>query len=96
MFSRLVQANIENEWIERRFPNAFFVSGFELYEVWALGALTRIATTEEYKDDNTEHCAGDSKSKEVYEAASCSQVCVVCVVVCVVLLGLCVRLCMFC
>ena len=53
-----------DEWIELRFPSALYVSGLDLHEVWALGSLTRIATTTSYVDDNTVPCQYDTCSKD--------------------------------
>ena len=51
--------------VELRFPSALYVSGFELYEIWAFGSLNRIATPPDgYLDDNTVHCEGDTCSQE--------------------------------
>ena len=50
------------EWIEIRFANKVYVSGFELYETYRPGALYRISAAQEYTDDNTVACCGADAS----------------------------------
>ena len=52
-----------NEWVELRFPSEMYVSGFEIYEVWAMGSLSRVATAKTYEDDNTIPCKRETCSQ---------------------------------
>jgi hypothetical protein len=54
----LSQENSGREWIELRFGTPVYVSGFELYEVYNPGAVSRVSTTRSYDDDNTVACCG--------------------------------------
>ena len=45
--------NSGREFIELKFPNRVYVSGFELFQTYKPGAVTRVATTPSYDDDNT-------------------------------------------
>jgi hypothetical protein len=51
--------NSGKEFIEIKFPNPVYVTGFELYETYKPGATYRISTTQKYDDDNTIACCGE-------------------------------------
>ena len=51
-----------HEFLELRFPTKLYVTGVDIYEVFAVGAVVKVATATTYDDDNTVPCEGETCS----------------------------------